>query len=62
MRPERLYLEDMLEAAGNIAFHIAFHIADRSRERFLGDLTVTPHYSSARASSASASSSTSSRS
>jgi len=36
MRPERLYLEDMVEAADNIAIHIA----DRSRERFLGDLTV----------------------
>jgi uncharacterized protein with HEPN domain len=36
MRPERLYLQDMVEAADNIAFHIA----GRSRERFLGDRTV----------------------
>ena len=36
MRPERLYLQDMVEAADNIAFHIA----NRSRERFLGDLTM----------------------
>ncbi len=36
MRPERLYLQDMVEAADNISFHIAA----RSRERFLGDRTV----------------------
>jgi uncharacterized protein with HEPN domain len=36
MRPERLYLQDMVEAADNIAFHIA----GRPRERFLGDRTV----------------------
>lgn len=36
MRPERLYLQDMVEAADNIALHIA----SRSRDRFLGDLTV----------------------
>jgi uncharacterized protein with HEPN domain len=36
MRPERLYLQDMVEAADNIAYHIA----DHTRERFLGDRTV----------------------
>jgi len=36
MRPERLYLQDMVEAADNVAFHTA----DCSRERFLGDRTV----------------------
>src|SRR5438128_631208 len=36
MRPEHLYLRDMVEAADNIAFRIA----GRSRERFLGDRTV----------------------
>lgn len=36
MRPERLYLQDIVEATDNIAFHIG----DRSRERFLGDRTV----------------------
>jgi uncharacterized protein with HEPN domain len=36
MRPERLYLRDILEAAENVAFHIG----DRSRERFLGDRTA----------------------
>lgn len=36
MRPERLYLQDMVEAADNIAFHIG----GGKRERFLGDRTV----------------------
>ena len=36
MRPERLYLQDIVEAADNIAFHIG----NRSRDRFLGDRTV----------------------
>lgn len=36
MRPERLYLQDMVEAADNIAFHIA----GRSRAQFLGDRTA----------------------
>ena len=36
MRPERLYLQDIVEAADDIAFHIG----GRSRERFLGDRTV----------------------
>jgi uncharacterized protein with HEPN domain len=36
MRPEHLYLQDMVEAEDNIALHIA----GRPRERFLGDLTV----------------------
>lgn len=36
MRPERLYLQDILEAADNIAFHIG----DRSREHFIGDRTA----------------------
>src|SRR5688572_5036853 len=36
MRPERLYLQDIVDAADNVAFHIA----GRSREQFLGDRTV----------------------
>ena len=36
MRPEPLYLQDIVEAADNITFHIG----DRSRRRFLGDRTV----------------------
>jgi uncharacterized protein with HEPN domain len=36
MRPERLYLQDILDAADNISFHIA----GRSAEHFLGDRTV----------------------
>jgi len=36
MRPERLYLQDMVEAADNIAFHIE----GRQREQFEGDRTV----------------------
>ena len=36
MRPERLSLQDIVEAADNIAFHIG----NRSREQFLGDRTV----------------------
>ena len=36
MRPERLYLQDMIEAADNIAFHIG----NRSREQFLDDRTA----------------------
>ena len=36
MRPERLYLQDMVEAADNIAFHIV----GRSRAQFLGDRTA----------------------
>ena len=36
MRPERLYLQDLIDAADNIAFHIS----GRSREQFLGDRTV----------------------
>ena len=36
MRPERLYLQDMVEAADNIAFHIA----KCSRDRFLADRTT----------------------
>lgn len=35
MRPERLYLQDMVEAD-----NVAFHIAGRSRDQFLGDRTV----------------------
>jgi len=36
MRPERLYLQDMVEAADSIAFHIE----SRSREQFESDRTV----------------------
>ncbi len=36
MRPERLYLQDIIEAAENIAFHIG----SRQRDPFLGERTV----------------------
>jgi len=36
MRPERLYLQDIIEAADSIAFHIG----GRPRDRFLEDRTV----------------------
>ena len=36
MRPEKLYLQDIVEAANNVALHIG----DRSRDRFLGDITA----------------------
>jgi uncharacterized protein with HEPN domain len=36
MRPERLYLQDILEAVDNIAFHLG----KRSKEEFLGDRTA----------------------
>lgn len=36
MRPERLYLSDILEAAANVALHIE----ERSRDDFIADRTV----------------------
>ena len=36
MRPERLYLADVLEASANIALHIG----DRTREEFISDRTA----------------------
>ena len=36
MRPERLYLQDIIEAADSITFHIC----GRPRDRFLEDRTV----------------------
>jgi uncharacterized protein with HEPN domain len=36
MRPERLYLQDIIDAADNITFHIG----SRPRDQFLGDRTV----------------------
>lgn len=36
MRPERLYLLDIVEAADNIAVHVG----GRGRDAFLGDVTV----------------------
>ena len=36
MRPERLYLSDILEASKNVALHIG----ERSRDEFIADRTV----------------------
>lgn len=36
MRPERLYLLDMIEAAD----HVVIHIAGRDRNAFMGDVTA----------------------
>lgn len=36
MRPERLYLLDIVEAAD----HVVIHIAGRGREAFMGDVTA----------------------
>jgi uncharacterized protein with HEPN domain len=36
MRPDQLYLADIIEAAANVATHLG----GRSRETFLGDVTV----------------------
>ena len=36
MRPERLYLLDIIEAADNVVIHIA----GQDRESFLGDVTT----------------------
>lgn len=36
MRPDRLYLADMIEAAGNVALHIA----GRDRDSFVDNITA----------------------